>query len=544
MENPGPAISIVLAEPRASESPLDTAAILARLGPEAAVHIVYDAASCLARCREGDIDLVVADRGLGAECVGILAGLRDDGPPVVIVGRRTSDDAAVEMFGHGAADCVTAGIAYAEVLPVVALEQIRRGRSTRERGTVERRIRSLERTNEDIIQNMNSALLVVDTGGRIIMCNPPAEEILGTPAALLEGTSVWRWFRDQPREELLLARTLATGERSKGAESRITRSDGTVVPIGISCAPMIGADGEGIGAVASFQDLTEIKQLRSQVLQTEKMASIGQLAAGVAHEINNPMGFIHANLFQMAEYVGDLRGVWERVEELQKAAARGSVDEIDRAAGELRSAAEDVDVAFVLSDLAKAIRESQEGSERIRHIVRDLRDFSHQDTGERALADLNQCLDSTASIVWPMIKDLVVLEKDYADLGNVYCYPMQMKQVFMNLLVNAFQAIQDRVGADGGTGTIRLRTMLEGDWAVVSVSDDGVGIAPEHIDRIFDPFFTTKRVGSGTGLGLSTSYGIVQRHGGRIEVEGTKGGGASFRVCLPRGGDDSGDGES
>ena len=165
-------------------------------------------------------------------------------------------------------------------------------------------------------------------------------------------------------------------------------------------------------------------------------------------------------------------------------------------------------------------------------------------TGERVLADLNQCLDSTASIVWPMIKDLVVLEKDYADLGNVYCYPMQMKQVFMNLLVNAFQAIQDRVGADGGTGTIRLRTMLEGDWAVVSVSDDGVGIAPEHIDRIFDPFFTTKRVGSGTGLGLSTSYGIVQRHGGRIEVEGTKGGGASFRVCLPRGGDDSGDGES
>ena len=156
MKEPGPPVSIVLAEPSASESPLDTAAILARMGPEVAVHIVNDAEICLARCRAGGIDLVVADRALGAECEGILAGLRDDGPPVVIVGRRTSDDAAVEMFRRGAADCVTAGIAYAEVLPVVALEHVRRGRSARERGAVVRRIHGLERTNEDIIQNMNS----------------------------------------------------------------------------------------------------------------------------------------------------------------------------------------------------------------------------------------------------------------------------------------------------------------------------------------------------------------------------------------------------
>jgi signal transduction histidine kinase len=188
----------------------------------------------------------------------------------------------------------------------------------------------------------------------------------------------------------------------------------------------------------------------------------------------------------------------------------------------------------VLSDLAKAIRESQEGSERIRHIVQDLRDFSHQDTGERVLSDVNQCLDSTANIVWPMMKHLVVLEKRYVDLPEVPCYPMQLKQVFMNLLVNAFQAIEERVGDSGEVGTISLSTERRDEGVVVAVRDTGVGIAPEHLDRIFDPFFTTKSVGAGTGLGLSTSFNIVQRHGGTLTAESTLNEGSTFRLFLPQ----------
>ena len=304
-----------------------------------------------------------------------------------------------------------------------------------------------------------------------------------------------------------LATALAGGEAIAGVETRIRRSDGAYVPIALSCGPVMGSDGRPGGAVAAFRDLSDAQQWRAHVLQTEKMASIGQLAAGVAHEINNPMGFIHANLFQMTEYVTDLRQIWSRAELLLNAVESGDAQAVQSAAAELSETAAKLDVGFLLQDLAKAIRESQEGSERIRHIVQDLRDFSHQDTGERVLADLNQCLDSTANIVWPMMKHVVVLSKHYGDLPAVPCYPMQLKQVFMNLLVNAYQAIEEELAArpkSGGMGTITLATAPHDGGVLVEITDTGTGIAPDHLDRIFDPFFTTKKVGAGTGLGLST----------------------------------------
>jgi signal transduction histidine kinase len=277
-----------------------------------------------------------------------------------------------------------------------------------------------------------------------------------------------------------------------------------------------------------------MNELRNQVLQSEKMASIGQLAAGVAHEINNPMGFIHANLFQMAEYVTDLHRVWGDVEALQASLERNDLEQAREASVKLARSAKEVDAPFLLSDLAKAIRESQEGSERIRHIVQDLRDFSHHDTAERVIANLNQCLDSTANIVWPMMKHVAVLEKAYGDLPDIVCFPMQMKQVFMNLLVNAIQAIEEKVGDAGETGRIRLQSMALDEHIEVLVSDTGAGISPENLDRIFDPFFTTKKVGAGTGLGLSTCYNIVHRHGGSLTVDSRVGEGTTFRLLLPR----------
>jgi len=506
---------------------------LKRLGTAVEIEIARDADGCIALCREGVIDLVVADHTLAAHCEQILTELRNDGPPVVVVNREERDEVALDMFRRGAADCVTLRPDAAEALPVVALEQIRRFRAARERGAAERRIRDLERYTENIIQNMNSALLVVDMEGRITFCNPPAGRILGEEAGALRGRAVWDWFGGGDGEASLLARTLSDGANFKGAERIITRKDGTPVPIGISCSPFFDSAGGKIGAVAIFQDLTEVKQLESQVLQTEKMASIGQLAAGVAHEINNPMGFIHANLFQMEEYQADFRRVWDCAESLLKTIESGDLEAARRAARELGDLSNEVDMAYLISDFGKAIRESQEGSERIRHIVQDLREFSHHDTGERVLADMNQCLDSTATIVWPMMKQIVVLEKDYQELRAIACYPMQIKQVFMNLLVNAYQSIEARVGESGETGKIWLRTRQRDDGLVIEVGDTGVGIPEANIDRIFDPFFTTKKVGSGTGLGLSTSFGIVKHHGGTMKVESTLGEGTTFSVFLP-----------
>jgi two-component system NtrC family sensor kinase len=529
-------VGIVVVEPPGAAG--GAVAALQRLGPEARLERLHDVDACIARGLSGEIDLVVVDLTLADGCERILEAFRAEGPPLLIVGGGVSDEVALEWFRRGAVDCVALGGGADEVLPVAALEQIRRWRAIRERGSAERRIRDLERYNEDVIQNMNSAVLVFDPDGRVTSCNTPAAQILGQPLEALVGQQVGDWFPDRTGAGMV-ARTLAEGLRFKGAESVITRPDGTVVPVGISCAPIFAVKGEPRGAVATFQDITEMRHLQRQVLQTEKMASIGQLAAGVAHEINNPMGFIHANLFQMAEYISDLRRVWAQVEQLQKCVEQGDPDEGQEASERLALLSKEVDVEFVLSDLAKAIRESQEGSERIRHIVHDLRDFSYQDTGERVLADINQCLDSTANIVWPMMKHLVILEKQYQELPALNCYPMQLKQVFMNLLVNAYQSIEEKLGRDGETGRIQLRTEQRGDQVIVTVADTGGGIAPGNLDRIFDPFFTTKKVGAGTGLGLSTSYSIVQRHGGAIRVESTSGRGTTFRVLLPVDEDDA-----
>jgi len=539
LKRAGAGVQIIVARSVDSTAP-DPTLVLRRLGPDARVEILHTAAACRARCRDGSVDLIVVESELGDECWNLVEGFGSEGPPVIVVNRDGDEEAAMEAFKKGAADCVVAGAEFADVLPVVALEQIQRWRAARDQGVAERRIRDLESYNQNIIQNLNSALLVVDLDGRIVFSNPPAEDILGESAEALRGRPIWPWFEGIPRAEVHVARTLETGERFKGLESTLTRADGTTVPIGISSAPVSDSAGKKLGAVAVFSDLTEIKLLQRKVLQTEKMASIGQLAAGVAHEINNPMGFIHANLFQMAEYLEDLNRVWEGVGVLQTAVAGGNLDDIRRSSGDLTEVSKEINADFVLSDFAKAIRESQEGSERIRHIVNDLRNFSHRDSEHPVLADVNQFLDSTVGIVWPMMKHLVVLEKEYQDLPGVYCYPMQLQQVFMNLLVNAYQAIEERIGGSGKTGEIWLKTQPRANGVAIIVRDSGAGIAAENLDRIFDPFFTTKKVGMGTGLGLSTCFNIVERHGGTLVAESEPDVETTFTVWLPVGDDKRG----
>jgi PAS domain S-box-containing protein len=489
------------------------------------------AAECQALARTGQLEAVLLDARIGAEAEALVAALAARSLPALVLERAPSDATALAWLRAGAGDCLSRDAAPERigvaVRRLLARERARREARRREPGA------EFARTQRDIIEQLNSALLVVDAAGRIAYCNPPAEQILGTQSEQLLGRSAWEWFEAPEGDEPLVARSLQRGERFKGAEAVILRPDGCRIPVGISCAPIDSAEGVRTGAVAVFQDLSESKQLRTQILQHEKLASIGQLAAGVAHEINNPMGFIHANLFQIAEYVHDLRRVWGEVETLIHVAEKAESAELRAVAAAVQAEVCAVDVGFVLGDLAKAVRESQEGSERIRHIVQDLRDFSHQDTAERVLADLNQCLDSTANIVWPMMKHVVVLEKRYAELPAVPCFPMQLKQVFMNLLVNAYQAIEEAIGQSGALGTISLETAPCPGGVLVSVRDTGVGIPTEHRSRIFDPFFTTKKVGAGTGLGLSTSFGIVQRHGGSLAVESEPGVGTCFRLFLP-----------
>jgi PAS domain S-box-containing protein len=525
------AVRVALLEPSSAQSTLGSRGALERLGAETAIERFDDVEACLAEAGRHALDLIVVDLREREMAWRLLEGLATGGPPALVVLEREDEAAALEAFRRGAADCVVAGPDFEEVLAAAALEQMRRFRLTREHSRLRRSLIELQSYNENIIHNMNSALLVVNREATITYANPLAERIVGREPGSLVGTPAQEVFPEPA--ELPVWRTLREGVRSRGVEAMLQRPGGGRLPVGMSCSPMLDAQGGRLGAVVLFQDLSGIKQLERQVLQAEKLASVGQLAAGVAHEINNPMGFIHANLAQMAEYVTDLTRLFGAVEGLRKAVAARDLEGAGGANEALDRLDAEIDATFVLSDLAKAVRESQEGSERIRHIVQDLRAFSHE--GQHAVpADLNQCLDSTANIAWTMMKHSVELQKDYGELPLVTCYPRQLQQVFMNLLVNAGQAIESVQPRDADArGRIRLHTRAEGETVIVSVSDSGPGISPEHLDRIFEPFFTTKEVGEGTGLGLSTSYDIVRRHGGSLVARSGEAGGAVFEIRLP-----------
>lgn len=268
----------------------------------------------------------------------------------------------------------------------------------------------------------------------------------------------------------------------------------------------------------------QVGELRGQLLHSEKLAAIGQLAAGVAHEINNPVGFVNANLGALKGYVKDLLRMLRAYE-----AACGEM-KIDSAVdAKLQQLRRDLELDYLRDDAPILIDESLEGLSRVCRIVQDLKCFAHADVNEeRMFADLHECLDSALNIATNEIKYKAVVVKDYAALPEVECVPSQLNQVFLNLLVNAAQAM-----AESGRGTISVRTRREGAKACVEISDTGCGIAPAVLSRIFEPFFTTKPVGMGTGLGLSLSYGIVHRHGGQIEVDSVVGKGTTFRVVLP-----------
>jgi len=496
-----------------------TVQALRQLGSEVALEIHHATAPMFARLDAADLDLVVLDDELGEGWLELLDARGAEGPPVLVVTSRQDEPQAVEAFRRGASDCVARGPDFEHRLAVASLEQIRRHRAQREHGDARRQIAWLEHMHQSVVEEIPAAVAVTDPAGRVLTVNAAFVRLLGVAPGSSEGR--------------LLAELLPVPlpERGELVEARIHRQQGDTSAVALSSAPLTDAAGAPRGRVAILQDLTDWKQLERQVTQSEKMASIGQLAAGVAHEINNPMGFIHANLFQLGEYLEELTRVWERIGPLRKAVSAGEFETARALGEELDKLVRETDADYLVDDALKAVRESLEGSERIRHIVQDLRAFAHQGSDDRVEADLNQCLDSTAHIVWTMTKHSVVLTKDYRELPPVLCFPMQLKQVFMNLLVNAYQAIEE--SPDCERGQIRLRTRLVGDAVEIEVEDNGVGMSPEQAGRIFEPFFTTKDVGDGTGLGLSTSYNIVKRHEGTLEVTSEPGVRTCFCVRLP-----------
>ncbi|MGB7922751.1 MAG: ATP-binding protein [Pyrinomonadaceae bacterium] len=262
----------------------------------------------------------------------------------------------------------------------------------------------------------------------------------------------------------------------------------------------------------------ELERLQAQIVHNEKMASLGQLAAGVAHELNNPAGFIYGNMGILSDYAAGLKRLLSLYDELPLS------PEMTAQIGALK---EEIGYHGTLADLNSIIDDCREGAERICDVVQNLRTFSRLDEAEYKKVDLHEGIESTIRLLSRYYTSgKVTLKRDYGQLPPVDCFAGQLNQVWMNLLVNAAQAVSHG-------GEVNIRTRLVYETVLVTISDNGCGIAPEHRDKIFDPFFTTKPVGEGTGLGLSITHSVIERHGGFIKVESRLKQGTTFTVSLP-----------
>lgn len=267
---------------------------------------------------------------------------------------------------------------------------------------------------------------------------------------------------------------------------------------------------------------TDLKTAQSQILQQDKMASIGQLAAGVAHEINNPMGFLISNLGMFDKYLGRLNEfINAQTEVISSACGQDAVT-----ASGIEERRRKLKIDHIITDADQLLKESLEGADRVKKIVQNLKSFARLDEAELKTADINEGLESTINIVWNELKYKATVKKEYGGLPLLKCNPGQLNQVFMNMLVNAAHAIEKQ-------GEIAVKTWHEGGDIHVSISDTGSGIPEDRINRIFEPFYTTKEVGKGTGLGLSIAYDIVKKHDGEITVQSEVGKGSVFTIRIP-----------
>jgi PAS domain S-box-containing protein len=390
---------------------------------------------------------------------------------------------------------------------------------------------------------MNAAeshFMISDRSGRIVFVNNAQARCHGFEPAEMIGRSADFLIPEDlnPRERERIVEALRE-KRSIRVEIRSRRRDGTVFWAGISIAPIRNDEGKVTHFVCVGSDITrrlqdesirrdlqerlyeEMRQRESIAIElrvAQKLESVGRLAAGVAHEINTPIQYVGDNVVFLQTAIDDLLRV---------------VDALHKDPGAAAQVESEVDLEFLRLEAPKAVDRAHEGVERVAGIVRAMKEFAHPGTGARSSADLNQALQTTATVSRGEYKYVATVECQLGAIPPVICNLGEMNQVFLNLLVNAVHAIE-QAGRDVATGRIRIATEQVGDYVHIRITDNGCGIPAEHLDKIFDPFFTTKEVGKGTGQGLAIARSIVvDRHGGAIDVSSVVGEGTTITVSLP-----------
>ncbi len=435
-----------------------------------------------------------------------------------------------------------------------------------ERRQAAAREEQLRQIMDQIIDGDPVPTFVINAEHKVTHWNRACAKITGVPTDEIVGTTR-QWSAFYARERPVMADLIVTGALEAEFDAlytgRFRRSaliDGAFEGedyfphfgecgrwLFFTAAPLRTRQGRVIGAIETLQDVsdrreaeealrrhqqqleelvgqrtTQLQQANEQLLQSEKLASIGQLAAGVAHEINNPIGYVHSNIGSLEGYIEDL---FDMIGMYEKAESSSTFPDFALA---LRQKREAIDLEFLKEDIPMLMRESREGIDRVRKIVQDLKDFSHVDSSnEWQWANLHAGIESTLNVVRNEVKYKADVVQEFGDIPEIECLPSQLNQVFVNLLVNAAHAMGEQ------RGQITIRTGNGSDSVWLEFADTGSGIPEEIQARIFDPFFTTKPVGKGTGLGLSLSYGIIQRHNGTISVRSRTGEGTVFRIVLP-----------
>ncbi len=386
-----------------------------------------------------------------------------------------------------------------------------------------------------LLAALPSILICVSDTHIITQWNPAAETISGLSTAQVVGQRLeqlptsWRWERivaglQECRSSLLPVRL---------DDVPFTRPDGSEGFLGLTLTPLTGAEEEFLGFLLLGADVTERKLLERQLVHAQKMESIGQLAAGIAHEINTPIQYIGDNVRFLEEGFAALRDLQAALRQMLLGNGLGATP--SEVAAKVEAAVEEADLDYLLEEMPKALAQSLDGVSRVSHIVQAMKQFSHPGTIEKTPLDINRAIDSTLTVArneWKYTAD-VVTEFD-ADLPPVPCLPGDLSQVILNLVINAAHAIADVVKDSGEKGLITLSTCRIGDWAEIRITDTGTGIPEAARSRIFDPFYTTKEVGRGTGQGLSLAHSIiVEKHGGQISFDTQVGKGTTFLLRLP-----------
>ncbi len=468
--------------------------------------------------------------------------------PVVVMTGHGDEQLAVEILHAGANDYLPKGSLKPETLGRTLNNVTRLFQAESQRKAAQTRLAETSAHLRYLIDNSPAIIYSAVPSGdfKITFVSENLSHVLGyEPHRMLDDMNFWfEHIHPDDQDDLMqrLPRLLAEGGQQTH-DYRFRHRDGHYLWMHDTLRMVYDPTGTPLELLGSLLDITDRKAMeeallrekeeqriliqklqaaRDQLLQSEKMAAIGQLAAGVAHEINNPIGYINSNLGTLQRYTDNLIELIEFYQIMENTLAT-SESELHQQGRALK---ERIDFEYIKEDLPDLVRESQEGAERVRKIVQDLKEFSHVDEAEWQWIDLHKGLESTLNIVHNEFKYTAEIHKEYGELPQVECLASQLNQVFMNLLVNAAHAIKKQ-------GIITLRTGCKDDEVWVAISDTGQGIPADKLKRIFEPFYTTKPVGIGTGLGLSLSYGIIKKHQGRIEVASEIGKGSCFTVCLP-----------